>query len=92
MDNRIIALSIYNDANLNNPKLTRSVGRNTLAIASRNNPAESTARTRTNPHCTPMNIPAAPMHMAAIMLEIAIAERVTWNPYVEGKVGSLAAW
>ena len=81
-----------NEAYLNNPKLTRSVGRKTLATASTNSPVESTASNRTKPHCIPIRMPAAPMHNAAITLEMAMVRRVTWNPYVDGKVGIYAAW
>src|SRR4030042_3723347 len=92
MDNRTIALSMYSEAYLNKPKLTRSDGRKMLAIARSNRPAESTASRRTKPHSTPIRTPAEPMDRAAMMLEMAMATRVAMNPYVEGKVGMGAAW
>ena len=80
MDNKIIALSMKTEAYLNNPKLTRSVGRKTVETARSNNPADKTANKRKTPHCTPIKMPAAEMHSAAITLETAIKMRVKWNP------------
>ena len=89
-ERRIIALSIYSDAYLNNPKLTRSLGRRTLAIAIMIKPTVKTARRRRKPHSMPIRNPAVPIDIAANRLDMAMVILVTLNPYVEGKVGILA--
>src|SRR3972149_934970 len=91
MDSRTIALSMYSEAYLNRPKLTRSEGRKVLAVARSNRPAESTASRRTKPHSTPIRTAAEPMDRAAMTLEMEMVARVTANPYVDGKVGMRAA-
>jgi len=68
------------DAYLNNPKLTKSDGFRILEMANNIKPADITPNILKNPHCIPIIQLAAPMEIAARILDIAIAERVLEKP------------